>query len=796
MTAAATTQGAFEGEESRFARLLAGPTEGWLTLLGVAAMIVALCWSIDDAKWVGGMGSVTDFLPLIGLVGVAIGFAGPKLGWGRWTTHLMGVAFAAIVLPVIAGRIVLGDTVEGFGPAVLAASYRTSAEVIVQVWRDLAIEGKSLTSQTGHYYIAFGAVAWATGQFAAYAVFGHRRALDAVIVAGLAILANMALTTNDQLGLMVLFSLAALGVLARSHAFDERVTWLRRRIGDPAVVSGLYLRGGSIFIAGAILGSLLLTATASSAPLQGLWRSVPGALVEVAQWLQRYVPLGGASRNPGIVAFGPDAAILGSWSSDEQVAFEVRLPASERERFYWQIGTYSTFEGNAWTWGTPDQTDVEAREPLLSGTADDPTTQGARREVRFEVTVDRLVSRYVISPQTINWVDRPTTLLTNGADDWFAAAEFDPPETYEVSALVPVNGTEPGAITANRLRVASREYTSEIRRLYLNVPAGAIGPRAQAILDEIQGALPDANPYDLATAMETYFHSSRNFRYDTDVQDELQARCQGLTSTECFATIRAGYCQYYASLMAMLMRKAGVPTRLAQGFLPGERETDGTEVVRNSAAHAWVQVYFPGYGWKNFDPTGGNRSELVAPPSGPPETASPRPTGPLPTVGARETDDDIGGSRPPVVNPPGSINTPPNRTGPFIAIAVLLVIGALAIGYIAWRRGPRPMHPDRAWGSISRWAARLGLAPRASQTVYEYAGVLGEALPIVRPELSTVANAKVEISYGRQTLGDERLRAVAEAHRRLRVGLLRLALRKRPPGIRGIRDLRGKRPKQ
>jgi hypothetical protein len=49
MTAAATTQGAFEREESRFARLLAGPTEGWLTLLGVAAMILALCWSIDDA---------------------------------------------------------------------------------------------------------------------------------------------------------------------------------------------------------------------------------------------------------------------------------------------------------------------------------------------------------------------------------------------------------------------------------------------------------------------------------------------------------------------------------------------------------------------------------------------------------------------------------------------------------------------------------------------------------------------------------------------------------------------------
>jgi transglutaminase-like putative cysteine protease len=639
-------------------------------------------------------------------------------------------------------------------------------------------------------------VAWATGQFAAYAVFGHRRALDAVIVTGLAILANMFLTSHEQLGLMVLFSLAALVVLARAHAFDERVTWLRRRIGDPAVVSGLYLRGGSIFIAGAVLGSLLLTATASSAPLQGLWRNVPGALVEVAQWLQRYVPLGGASRNPGIVAFGPDAAILGSWTSDNQVAFEVKLPASERERFYWQVATYSTFEGTSWTWGEADETDLEAREPALSGTADDPTVLAGRREVRFEVSVERLVSRYVVSPQTINWVDRPSTLLTNGVDDWFAAVEFDPPQTYEVSALVPVYGTEPGAMTENRLRVASRDYTSEIRRLYItNIPDGAIGPRAQAILDEILELAPADNPYDLAVTMETYFHRSSNFRYNTDIQDQIQARCQGLSSTECFATIRAGYCQYYASLMAILLRKAGVPTRLAQGFLPGERATDGTEVVRNFASHAWVQVYFPGYGWKNFDPTGGDVSELVAPPSGPPETASPRPTGPLPTVGPRQTDVDFEGSRAPGQLPPTTPRNPTPGAGPFIAIALLLMVGTAALGYIVWRRGPRPMHPDRAWGSIGRWAGRLGLAPRASQTVYEYEGVLGGAMPLVRPELRTVANAKVEIAYGRRSLGEDRLRAVAEAHRRLRLGLLRLALGKRP-SVKGVRGLRGPRPRK
>ncbi len=113
MTAATVDAGTLLPIDSRVRRLLNGPVEGWLTLAGVALMVVALAWSIDDAKWVKGAGSLTDFLPLVALAGVAIGFAGPKLGWGRWTTHLLGVAFAAILLPIIAGGIVLGPAVSG-----------------------------------------------------------------------------------------------------------------------------------------------------------------------------------------------------------------------------------------------------------------------------------------------------------------------------------------------------------------------------------------------------------------------------------------------------------------------------------------------------------------------------------------------------------------------------------------------------------------------------------------------------------------------------------------------------------
>jgi len=124
-----------------------------------------------------------------------------------------------------------------------------------------------------------------------------------------------------------------------------------------------------------------------------------------------------------------------------------------------------------------------------------------------------------------------------------------------------------------------------------------------------------------------------------------------------------------------------------------------------------------------------------------------------------------------------------------VALLLAMIVGALA--FVVWRRGPRgEVTPDRAYASLTRLAARFGYAPRANQTVYEYAGALSEVLPQSRPEIQTVAQAKVEVAYGRRMLGDERVAALREATRRLRVGLLRLVFRRRPR--RGIRPrLRG-----
>ena len=77
-------------------------------------------------------------------------------------------------------------------------------------------------------------------------------------------------------------------------------------------------------------------------------------------------------------------------------------------------------------------------------------------------------------------------------------------------------------------------------------------------------------------------------------------------------TDKRGYCQHYAGAMALMLRLLGVPARVAVGFTSGEYDKGDKEwSVKDTNAHAWVEVWFPEFGWIPFDPTPG-RGQLTA----------------------------------------------------------------------------------------------------------------------------------------------------------------------------------------
>ncbi len=500
-------------------------------------------------------------------------------------------------------------------------------------------------------------------------------------------------------------------------------------------------------------------------------------VIEWGQFLEKFLPASRSSRSIG-TTFGDTTRIGLTWNTSNDPELRVEFPADEKNPPFLAAAYYDVFQLSGWVWGPGTDVPREAGQDMLAGTAE-AVPQTGRRTLVTTVT-PAYARREIFAPGLPTTLSQVSNLRVIGEGGYMSGIEREPSsEAYAIATLVNAD-EKSGGWTEERLRAAGQNYPAEIVALYGKdtLPPGSLGPKAAELLAEILANAGSDNPYDLTKEIRDTLRDSSRFEYDADISDRP---CVDASIAECFAVTKAGFCQYYATTMAVFLRELGIPARYVEGFLPGAPdEIGGGRTVRRSDGHAWVQAYFPGYGWVDFDPTGGpERAELAPIPSGEPvASGSPRPSGSALAGGPaipsfRDFDDGQGGAGTP-------LNRNQTPVGLFIAMTILLAVVVGAIAAVAWRRGPRGvLSADDAYGSVSRLAARLGFGPRPTQTVYEYAGALADELPMVRPELETVARAKVEVAYGARSLADDRLASLRAAHRRLRVQLLRLVARRR-----------------
>src|SRR5262249_21673203 len=111
------------------------------------------------------------------------------------------------------------------------------------------------------------------------------------------------------------------------------------------------------------------------------------------------------------------------------------------------------------------------------------------------------------------------------------------------------------------------------------------------------------NPYAAVVAIESWLRDSGRFTYD-----EHPPQVAGVPPLVSFVTeTRRGYCQHFAGAMALMLRYLGIPARVVGGFAGGTYSDDHWTLTDHDA-HAWVEVWFHGYGWLPFDPTPGRAS--------------------------------------------------------------------------------------------------------------------------------------------------------------------------------------------
>ena len=747
------------------------PAEGWAGVLLLALMAGLTGWGIDDAHWVLGSQTLTDFLPWAGVLGVAWGFLAAKAGWGRLLAYLGGAVVATAYLTLVVGaHLAPGQSLGGL--------FQATSDSVVQAYLDLVIRSRATTQEVGHFLLVLGIACWGAGQFAGYTAYALRRPVAAVVLPGSILLANVVLTIRDQYPLLVLYSIAALLFLVRFHVADEQRAWLRHRIGDVGDAAGLSLRAGLAFVAAAVLGALFLTQAASSAPLANAWPGLNERFTELAQQWVRYFPAGGPGTRISGTQFGSSTTITGAWVTDATPIFTIQAPLGS-PRLKWRAVAYDQLIGNTWSWSGAAQVTVGTSASLLAGTLDAP--QATVRYLTEEYRVSGLAAgSIVVAPGIPTLLDRPAsvTLVPSGTDTAFGRIVPAGGSGYTLEALVPdlSNPDDPTALTANRLRAAGTDYPPALRATYTSIEPGTVGPETRALLSEIIAAARPTTPYDTARAIESYLRDPAHFTYSTDVTN---VDCGGRGVVECFVYSRTGYCEHYASTMVMMLRVEGIPARFVEGFLPGARDANGVETIRRDGAHAWVEVWFPGAGWVDFDPTGGGVGIPLALPAGP-AVAAPSPSASGAANGAPGPSRRIGGEA--SGGPAGAGLSGPAGTGigPLAAVAIPLAAALFGLLFVFVRRHlGRPAEPASVYRTVAGLAGRLGYPRRPTETVYEYLGALSDIVPAARPELQLVARSTVEATYGRRRFGADRLSALGTAQRRLRVVLLRLAFVRR-----------------
>ncbi|GMQ98669.1 MAG: hypothetical protein BMS9Abin17_1191 [Acidimicrobiia bacterium] len=113
--------------------------------------------------------------------------------------------------------------------------------------------------------------------------------------------------------------------------------------------------------------------------------------------------------------------------------------------------------------------------------------------------------------------------------------------------------------------------------------------------------------YEKAIALEQYFRFSDDFVYEDSVPPQwATSSVNDWLTDDTNPYVRQGYCEQFATSMAIMARTLGIPSRVVLGFTPGEiiPNTNGTQVVvRDKNAHSWVEIWIPRFGWMMFDPT-------------------------------------------------------------------------------------------------------------------------------------------------------------------------------------------------
>ncbi len=560
--------------------------EGVGTFVLLLLLFFCLTGSITAADWTDGLG----VLGWAVLGGIAFGWVLAKIQRVRgWFAHLvMGLLSVPVTIAIVASLLPNSFTLE---EKLFVLGDR------VVIWLRRVISGGP-GADSLIFVIELTLVTWLFAYCAAWFVYRRHQVWGAILPSGIAILINLFYAAPQADLYFGLYLLCALMLLVRMNLVTLEQAWRQSAIGYTSDV------GWDVMWSGSLMATLLLvivwvfpasapnpTWLAVLEPLQAPWRSFE------EQFTRAFSTLRASARPDPNAFYGATLTMGGPVNLGQRRVMDVR---AENGR-YWRAAVYDKYGGGTWVSTHLQTLMLNAHDARL-----DDWTGYLRVEVTQTVTLysnDQNILYAQSQPVRFNVPTEARVGIDKasggfGLDLTLARARkpLRAGESYTVVSMI-------SAADEESLRDDATEYSEWIAANYLQLP-NDLPERVRAKAKEITSAFD--NPYDQTVALEKYLRA--NVAYD----EKVSAPPADVDGVDYVLFERlAGYCNYYASAMAVLARAVGIPARVASGYALGDYESGAYHIVESNA-HSWTEIYFPHYGWIEFEPTA-NKPEIERP---------------------------------------------------------------------------------------------------------------------------------------------------------------------------------------
>ena len=723
------------------------PSEGWLAMLLLSVAIYSVVFSIISANWVSN-----SFILLLSTpVGLLLGLCIAKVQ--RFPQSILHLAAC-----------LAGHWISIWLTSVIA--FHISWLLLLENLRTV-ISGGLITSASPNsevvflFYLTF--LCFFLGYFGAWLIYrAHLPWLVAFVYCAI-MLVNLNFIKQDRSYLVVIMLGALILLIARIQLVNQLTQWTNEGLHTDRAwlrnISRRYVQIGSLFALSVLIIGWILPVLAQPISGADFWNSLDNVWTNITAGRL-------SLSNPGSI-FQPYQPSTNFFSDQLTIAGDVNLPTGEvleytssatpqsqypttRYAQYLEGFTYDHFDGHTWTSSASNE-NQQFFGPNARLPAD--ITSGNYNQAITNVTIvlpPEGTKHYLFAPAQPWSFNVATRLYGNGITTaWTQQTPLTQTEQYQVTSLIPVATAQDLSTVQfptrdNQNLWSNDSNLSTLKQYYLQIPDDHLPP---SVLNTARKWTEGStNVYSAMKSLESHLSDSNQFRYSVTnppVPGNVDAVAWLLQTQK-------GYCTYYASAMTIMARLLGVPARVvngfSQGYIDGQREV---RVVSGTDAHSWVQVYFPGFGWINFDPTpgfSGNGQFTAQPIPTPMKTQSPTRQTPTATAGHQKP----GPQHKPT---PGTTSTNTNTTSPgalarqnlFLALSLATLFLSLVVFCFALlaRCKENGLNNNTTIAStlfwrICRFGSLVGLPPRGWQTPYEYSRVLSRRFPQVAVSLRRV----------------------------------------------------------